>query len=41
MITVIMQIEFKLAVAAATGDHTMWDHAQRQLYVLLTAEEVK
>lgn len=41
MITVIMQIEFKLAVAAATGDHAMWDQAQRQLYVLLTAKEVK
>lgn len=41
MITVIMQIEFKLAVAAATGDHAMWEQAQRQLYVLLTAKEVK
>ena len=36
MMNVIMQVEFKLCVAAATGDQ-----AQRQLYVLLTAKEVK
>ena len=36
-----MQVEFKLCVAAATGDRVMWEQAQRQLYVLLTAKEVK
>lgn len=41
MMNVVMQIEFKLCVAAATGDQKMWEQAQRQLYVLLTAKEVK
>lgn len=41
MMNVIMQVQFKLSVAAATGDTAMWDQAQRQLYVLLTAKEVK
>lgn len=36
-----MQVQFKMAVAAATSDRAMWDQAQRQLYVLLTAKEVK
>lgn len=36
-----MQVQFKMAVAAATSDQTMWEQAQRQLYVLLTAKEVK
>lgn len=40
MMSVILQVQFKLAIAAATGNRAMWEQAQRQLYVLLTAKEV-
>lgn len=38
---VIAALQFKLAVAAELKDAAMWEEANRQIYLILTAKEAK